>query len=50
VQGLERMARHHAAAYRRWRRETELVASHLASAPETDAPIAIAPISYVGIK
>lgn len=50
VQGLERMARHHAVAYQRWRRETELVASHLASAPEADAPIAGAPISYAGIE
>jgi hypothetical protein len=50
VQGLERMARHHAAAYHRWRRETEVVASHLASAREAPTPSSIAPVSYVGIE
>jgi ADP-heptose:LPS heptosyltransferase len=50
VQGVERMARHHAAAYQRWRRETEFVASRLASAPEAAVPLAIAPISYAGIE
>lgn len=50
VQGLERMARHHAAAYQRWRGETEFVASRLAAAPEATVPIAIAPISYAGIE
>ncbi|MBH0201250.1 MAG: glycosyltransferase family 9 protein [Nitrospira sp.] len=50
VQGLERMATHHAAAYHRWRRETEFMATHLASAPGVDAPMARAPISYAGIE
>lgn len=31
VQGLEQMAKHHAAAYHRWRRETSWVASRLAA-------------------
>ena len=50
VQGLERLATHHAAAYQRWRCETESVASYLASAQEAAAPITIAPISYAGMK
>ena len=50
VQGLERMAAHHAAAYWRWRRETESVASCLASVPEAAAPIARGSISYAGIE
>ena len=49
VQGLERMARHHAAAYHRWRRETKSVASHLASARES-VPSSIASVSYAGIE
>jgi ADP-heptose:LPS heptosyltransferase len=50
VQGLERMARHHAAAYHRWRRETEFVASNLASAREAPVPSSITPVSYAGIE
>jgi hypothetical protein len=50
VQGLERMARHHAAAYHRWRRETKSVASHLASAREVSVPSSIASVSYAGIE
>lgn len=50
VQGLEQMARHHAAAYHRCRRETEFVASYLASAQEAAAPSSIAPASCVGIE
>lgn len=50
VQGLARMASHHAAAYHRWRRETECVASHLTSAREASAPSSIAPVSYAGIE
>ena len=50
VQGLERMATHHAAAYQRWRRETAFVASQLVSAPPAAAPMASAPISYAGIE
>jgi CheY-like chemotaxis protein len=49
VQGLERMAKHHAAAYQRWRRETESVGSHLVSA-RAAAPSSIAPVSYAGIE
>ena len=50
VQGLERMAKHHAAAYHRWRRETEFVASHLASRREASAPSSIVSMSYAGIE
>lgn len=50
VQGLERMARHHAAAYHRWRHETKVVASCLASARETPAPSSNTPVSYAEIK
>lgn len=50
VQGLERMATHHAAAYQHWRRETEFVASYLASVPESAAVIPLVPISYAGIE
>ena len=50
VQGLERMATHHAAAYQRWRRETEFVASYLASTPAAAAPISIAPISRMPVS
>lgn len=49
VQGLERMARHHAAAYHRWRSEAKFVASHLACARETAAPRSPVPVSYAGI-
>ena len=49
VQGLGQMARHHAAAYHRWRREMKLVASHLASAREAAVPSSIAPVSCAGI-
>jgi hypothetical protein len=50
MQGLERMARHHAAAYHHWRRETKSVASQLASAGEVSAPSSIASVSYAGIE
>ncbi len=50
VQGLEPMARYHAAAYQRWRREIKLMASHFASAREAAAPSAIASVSYAGIE
>lgn len=50
VQGLERMALHHAVAYQHWRRETEFVAFYLASAPESAAVIPLAPIAYAGIE
>ena len=50
VRGLERMARHHAAAYHRWRRETEFVASYFASARDAPASSSIAPVSYAGIE
>jgi ADP-heptose:LPS heptosyltransferase/CheY-like chemotaxis protein len=49
VQGLERMARHHTAAYQRWRRETESMASHLASA-RAAAPSSIVPVSCASIQ
>lgn len=45
VQGLEQMARYHAAAYQRWRSETNFVASRLASTPEAVVQMAGAPIS-----
>jgi ADP-heptose:LPS heptosyltransferase len=50
VQGLVQMASHHAAAYHRWRRETEFVASSLASAREASASSSIASVSYAGIE
>ncbi|MDK2743999.1 MAG: glycosyltransferase family 9 protein [Nitrospira sp. BO4] len=50
VQGLEQMARHHAAAYHRWRREIGIVASRLASVSETVNPSPIVPASYAGIR
>ncbi len=50
VQGLGRMAKHHAAAYHRWRRETEFVASHLASLREASASSSIVAVSYAGIE
>jgi hypothetical protein len=50
VQGLVKMARHHAAAYHHWRRETEFVSSSLASAREASASSSIAPVSYAGIE
>ena len=50
VQGLEQMAVHHAAAYHRWRREAEIVASHLAPMREAAGSSSITPVSYVGIK
>lgn len=49
VQGLERMARHHATTYHRWRHETKIVASYLASAPEASVPSSNTAVSYVGI-
>ena len=50
VQGLDRMARHHAAAYHHWRRETEFVASCLASTQKTVAQSAMAPVSFISIE
>ncbi len=50
VQGLERMAKYHAAAYHRWRREAEFVACHLTPTGEASIPSLFAPESYVGIE
>lgn len=49
VQGLEQMARHHAAAYTRWRHEVASVASRLASVSEAVNPSPIVPASCAGI-
>lgn len=50
LQGLEQMARHHAAAYHRWRHETKSAASYLASVREAPAPRSNTPVSYAGIN
>ncbi len=50
VQGLEQMARHHAAGYHRWRHEAELVIASMSAVRETITSSAILPVSYVGIE
>lgn len=50
LQGLGQMARHHAAAYHRWRHETKSAASYLASVREAPAPRSNTPVSYAGIN